>query len=101
MEDVLELVRPYLIEILAALTAAAVTVIRVWVQRWAAVKAAEEQERENGGLPGAEKKARAMQRVTDTLPPGVRPLTRAALDKLVEDAVPEARKRASDRPPRE
>lgn len=100
MEDVLELVRPYLAEVVAALAAAAVTVIRVWVQRWAAVKAAEEQERQNGGLPGTEKKERAMKQVTDTLPPGVRPLTRAGLDKLVEDAVPEARKRASDNPPK-
>ncbi|MFQ5339940.1 MAG: hypothetical protein ACE5F6_00180 [Anaerolineae bacterium] len=100
MEEVLELVKPYLIEVVAALVAAAVTVIRVWVQKWAAVKAAEEQERQNGGLPGTKKKARAMDKVTNTLPLGVRPLTQAGLDKLVEDAVPEARKRASYRPPR-
>lgn len=99
MEYVFELVRPYLVEILGALSAALVTLIRIWVQKRVALAAAEKQEREGNGLPGTEKKARAVKHVTDTLPPGVRPFTQAGLDKLVEGAVPAARKRVSDKPP--
>jgi hypothetical protein len=99
MEELLELVRPYLVELVGALTAAAVTLIRIWIQRKVALAAAEKQEREGNGLPGVEKKAKAIEHVSSTLPPGVRPFTRSGLDKLVEDAVPEARKRVSDSPP--
>lgn len=100
MDGLYELLQPYLTEILGALTAAAVTLIRVWVQQRVALKAAEKQERENADLSGAEKKARAIEHVTSTLPIGVRPFTEAALDKLVESMLPEARKRASDKPPK-
>ena len=100
MEVLFDLLKPYLTEILAALTVAAVTLIRAWVQQRVAVMAAEKQERENGGLPGPEKKARAMEHVAASLPAGVRPFTEAGLDRLVEGAVPAARARVSERPPK-
>lgn len=100
MDRVLELLMPYVTEILAALTLAVVTLIRAWVQQRVAVMAAEKQERENATLPGQEKKARAKEHVVSVLPRGARPFTEAALDKLVEKAMPEARKRVSDKPPK-
>jgi hypothetical protein len=95
MEAILDLVQPYVREILAALTAALVTLIRAWVQQRVAMKAAEKQERANHGLPGVEKKVRAMEQVTSELPLGVRPFTQAGLGRLIEAA----HKRISDKPP--
>lgn len=95
MQEILDLVRPYANEILAALTAALVTLIRAWVQQKVALKAAEKQKKENGNLPDAEKKAKMAEHITSSLPLGVRPFSRSALDKLVETA----HKRVSDNPP--
>lgn len=92
--DISEFVKPYAIEIMAALTAGAVAYIRAKVQRLVAVEAAADQEREEcASLPGSLKKAQAMQHVKVKLPIGLRPLTQAGLDKLVESAVPEGKKR--------
>lgn len=88
----LELLKPHLVEILTACVAAGVVLIRAWAQRKAALWAAETQQRENAHLPGRTRKVRAMQAVEKRLPLGVRPFTRAGLDKLVEDAVPKVQK---------
>lgn len=83
-------------EILTAVTAGAVLYVRAWVQKRVALIATSDQE--GMGMPGVEKKQRALASVRKRLPMGVRPLTEKGLDKLVEEAVPEAKKRTSTRP---
>jgi hypothetical protein len=87
-------------EILGALTAGIVLYVRAWVQARVAVQAAEAMQRSEPDLHGSVKKLRVMQDVKDALPMGVRPLTDKGLGKLVENAVPKAKKRIeSSRPP--
>lgn len=101
MPDVLHSVREMLLsslhEIIVAATAGVILYIRSWVQSHVAVRAAEDAERQPD-LLNHEKKIRAMAAVRNKLPVGIRPLTTGGLGRLVDSAVPKAKKRVSDRP---
>ncbi len=106
-QTVWDFMRPYVQQALTALAVALVAVFRAWLQKHVALSETtrvelEAQARVSNGLSvwqGYEKKAIAMEGVIAALPLGVRPITRARLGRLVEAAVPKARKIASNPPP--
>lgn len=104
-QAVVDLVTPYVRELLAGIVAALLLVVRARAQRWAAVEAATAVEHRSAAsveagtspTPGAAKLAIAVERTMQVLPLMARPLTRAAAVRLIERAVPAARERVASK----
>jgi hypothetical protein len=99
----LDFLKPYAAQILGAITTAAVLFVRAWVQKHVAVLATAQAETRSQETPmaGAEKKTAAIAHVCEKLPLGVRPLTKGGMSRLVENAVPAGKAKASsNRPPK-